>query len=178
VLMREEVVLARTDQGDGLTRVMVEYVSEKMILGRVLQRKSSLAGAAEYDRSTDFPSFGATIAPKPTTITAVKRARESWGSHELSWCFDCRCLRDVVSLVWLYLLVSESGDRRWVPILPSRANTISGAFYSARDIDSVDVRSASCNDRTGNRLTNPLPSACGPGCTNIISSCTICMFAL
>jgi hypothetical protein len=25
--MREEVVLARTDQGDGLTRVMVEYVS-------------------------------------------------------------------------------------------------------------------------------------------------------
>jgi hypothetical protein len=27
VLMREEVVLARTDQGDGLTRVMVEYVS-------------------------------------------------------------------------------------------------------------------------------------------------------
>jgi predicted RNA-binding protein with TRAM domain len=24
--MREEVVLARTDQGDGLTRVMVEYV--------------------------------------------------------------------------------------------------------------------------------------------------------
>jgi hypothetical protein len=26
VLMREEVVLARTDQGDGLTRVMVEYV--------------------------------------------------------------------------------------------------------------------------------------------------------
>ena len=26
VLMREEVVLARTNQGDGLTRVMVEYV--------------------------------------------------------------------------------------------------------------------------------------------------------
>jgi hypothetical protein len=25
--MREEVVLARTDQGDGLTRVMVEYVT-------------------------------------------------------------------------------------------------------------------------------------------------------
>jgi hypothetical protein len=25
-LMREEVVLARTDQGDGLTRVMVEHV--------------------------------------------------------------------------------------------------------------------------------------------------------
>jgi hypothetical protein len=26
MLMREEVVLARTDQSDGLTRVMVEYV--------------------------------------------------------------------------------------------------------------------------------------------------------
>jgi hypothetical protein len=28
VLIREEVVLARTDQGDGLTRVMVEYVTK------------------------------------------------------------------------------------------------------------------------------------------------------
>jgi hypothetical protein len=29
--MREEIVLARTDQGDGLTRVMVEYVMQNEI---------------------------------------------------------------------------------------------------------------------------------------------------
>jgi hypothetical protein len=30
--MREEVVLARTDQSDGLTRVMVEYVIRLLII--------------------------------------------------------------------------------------------------------------------------------------------------
>jgi hypothetical protein len=40
--MREEVVLARTDQGDGLTRVMVEYVNmdEKgFLMGRLTKTK-------------------------------------------------------------------------------------------------------------------------------------------
>jgi hypothetical protein len=40
VLIKEEVVLARTDQGDGLTRVMVEYVMSyvfRIIINFLLQ---------------------------------------------------------------------------------------------------------------------------------------------
>jgi hypothetical protein len=36
--MREEVVLAKTDQRDGLTRVMVEYVITKINLDNVTAR--------------------------------------------------------------------------------------------------------------------------------------------
>jgi hypothetical protein len=33
--MREEVVLARTDQGDRLTRVIVEYVRESLEISKI-----------------------------------------------------------------------------------------------------------------------------------------------
>jgi hypothetical protein len=39
VLIREEVVLARTDQGDRLTRVIVEHVTKIDVLSNKLPRE-------------------------------------------------------------------------------------------------------------------------------------------